>query len=105
VRHQAPRDEADHHPDDAGDQARLVQAEQTAALMQGRVEKKQSQGKNADQLRISHTEPEAMVQRQKRGWGRAPAYKPSVLSNEKRVVVAQAVEPSSETAVIPAMLD
>ncbi len=105
ARQQAARDEADHHPDDAGSQARLAQAEQTAALMQGRVEKKQSQGKNADQLRISHTEPEAMVQRQKRGRGSAPAYKPSVLSNEKRVVVAQAVDPSSETAVIPAMLD
>lgn len=105
ARHQAARDEADRHPDDAGNQVRLGQAEQTAALMQDRVEKKQSQGKNADRLRISHTEPEAVVQRQKRGRGSAPAYKPSVLTNEKRVVVAQAVDPSSETAVIPAMLD
>ncbi len=105
ARHQAARDEADRHPDDAASQARLTQAEQTAVVMQGRVEKKQSQGKNADRLRISTTEPEAVVQRQKRGRGSAPSYKPSILTNEKRVVVAQAVDPSSETAVIPVMLD
>jgi transposase len=105
ARHQAARDEADRNPDDAGSQTRLTQAEQGAALMQGRVEKKKTQGKDTSGLRISGSEPEAMVQRQKRGRGSAPSYKPSVLTNEQRVVVAQAVDPSSETAVIPAMLD
>jgi len=105
ARHQEAQEAADGNPDDAASQAMLEQAEQTAGLMQSRVDKKKSQGKNTDKLRISNTEPEAVVQRQKRGRGSAPSYKPSVLTNEKRVVVAQAVDPSSETAVIPAMLD
>jgi len=105
ARHQTARDEADHHPDDAGREARLAQAEQGAAQMLGRIEKKKAQGKDTSGLRISASEPDAMVQRQKRGRGSAPSYKPSVLTNEQRVVVAQAVDPSSETAVIPAMLD
>jgi len=105
AQHQAARDAVDKVPDDATKQARLEQAEYTAELMRTRVEKKQAQGKSTEHLRISPTEPEAMVQRQKRGRGSAPAYKPSILANEQRVVVAQAVDVSSETAVIPAMLD
>lgn len=105
ARQQTARDEADRNPDDAGSQTRLAQAEQSVALMQGRVEKKKAQGKDTSGLRISGSEPEAMVQRQKRGRGSAPSYKPSVLTNEQRVVVAQTVDPSSETAVIPGMLD
>jgi len=105
AKQKAAQSEVDRAPNDAVRQVRLAQAEQTAALMQARVEKKQSQGKDADKLRISSTEPEAMVQRQKRGRGSAPSYKPSILTNEKRVVVAQTVDPSLETGVIPAMLD
>ena len=41
----------------------------------------------------------------KRGRGHAPSYKPSVLVNEQRVAVAQAVDPSHEAQVIPEMLD
>jgi hypothetical protein len=56
-------------------------------------------------LSISGNEPEAMVQRLKRGRGRAASYKPSVLANEDRIVTAMALDPSSETKVIAAMLD
>jgi hypothetical protein len=45
------------------------------------------------------------IQRQKRGRGSAPSYKPSILVNEQRVILAQAMHGSSENAVIPAMLD
>jgi len=105
AQYQVARDAVNKTPGDATKQARLDQAEHTAELMRARVENKQAQGKSTDNLRISSTEPEAMVQRQKRGRGSAPAYKPSILANEQRVVVAQAVDVSSETAVIVPMLD
>jgi hypothetical protein len=103
--YEAAKAASDKAPEDASKQERLEQAEQTAKLMRNRIEKKQGQGKSTENLRISAIEPEAMVQRQKRGRGSAPAYKPSVLANAQRVVVAHTVDVSSETIVIPAMLD
>ena len=73
-------------------------------LTQKEKRKKRSQ-KAADNTMVSPTEPEAIVQKMKRGRGYAPGYTPSVLANEKRVVVAMAVDPTNETAVIPEMLD
>jgi hypothetical protein len=46
-----------------------------------------------------------MVQRLKRGRGTGPSYKPSVLSNEDRIVTALDIHPSMETKVVAAMLD
>ncbi|WP_290606023.1 hypothetical protein, partial [Arsenophonus sp. ENCA] len=39
-----------------------------------------------------------------RGKGFSTAYKPSVLVNSGRIIVAQTVDPSSETKVIPDLL-
>ncbi|OED46545.1 hypothetical protein ACH42_03900 [Endozoicomonas sp. (ex Bugula neritina AB1)] len=41
----------------------------------------------------------------KRGRGYTTSYKPSVLANSKRVVLAQAVDPTNETIVVNPMLD
>ncbi|WP_258165978.1 hypothetical protein [Photorhabdus akhurstii] len=41
-----------------------------------------------------------MIQRLKRRRGFSSAYKPSVLVNEVRIIVAQTVDPASETRVI-----
>lgn len=46
-----------------------------------------------------------MVQPLKRGRGKAPAYRPSVLANEDRIVVALATHASSETAQVAALLN
>ncbi|MGI9276749.1 MAG: hypothetical protein ACR2PT_18130 [Endozoicomonas sp.] len=54
---------------------------------------------------VSPTEPEAILQKVKRGRGYAPGYTPSVLANEKRVVLGHDVDPISEITVIPGMLD
>lgn len=62
-------------------------------------------GAKTENTRISPTEPEAVVQKMKRGRGYAPAYTPSILANEKRVVLAQAIDPTNESSVIPKMLD
>ena len=74
-------------------------------MLDSRIEEKRLQGKKTDTLCISVEEPEAVVQRQNRGRGSAPGYKPSVLANEQRIVVGQAVEASSETAAIEPMLE
>lgn len=62
-------------------------------------------GKRLDTVRVSSTEPEAAIQKQKRGRGFAPAYTPSVLANEARIIVAHALDPTSETRVIGELLD
>ena len=57
-----------------------------------------------ESLAISPIEPEAMVQPQKRKRGKAASYKPSVLANERRVILAHDVDPSQENAMIPDLL-
>ena len=58
-----------------------------------------------DSLVVSPVEPEAMVQPQKRRRGNAASYKPSVLANDRRVILAHDVDPSRENTVIADLLD
>lgn len=74
-------------------------------LFNARKANRQAWGRLAGSLRISGREPEAMVQRLKRGRGFAASYKPSILANEDRLITALAVDASSETAVLARMLD
>ncbi|WP_182915880.1 IS1182 family transposase [Massilia cavernae] len=74
-------------------------------LFEQRQTARRSNGKNVETLRISGSEPEAMVQRLKRGHGFAASYKPSVLANPDRIITAFEIDPSSETKVIAPMLD
>ena len=70
--------------------------------------RKHARIKNAaktDSLAISPREPEAMVQPQKRKRGKAASYKPSVLANEQRVILAHDVDPSQENSLIPGLLE
>uniref|UniRef100_UPI0004CF925D hypothetical protein n=1 Tax=Photorhabdus temperata TaxID=574560 RepID=UPI0004CF925D len=60
-------------------EGKIRRLEQSAALLQIRQENREKSGKDASQLRINPTEPEAMVQKLKRGQGFSSAYKPSVL--------------------------
>jgi len=70
-----------------------------------RVAARRRSGKRLDTVRVSPTEPEAAIQKQKRGRGFAPAYTPSVLANEARIIVAHALDPTSETRVMGELLD
>lgn len=99
------RRKAEQQPDDPERQRAAEHAEWVADTLKERQEAKKAQGKKIDHLCISATEPEAVVQPLKRGRGKAPAYKPSVLANEDRVVMALDIHASSETAVLPALLD
>lgn len=92
-------------PTDPQLQQAVRRAQQCEDIFVQRKDKRQKHGKSTDSLSISGNEPEAMVQRLKRGRGFAASYKPSVLANEDRMITAIAVDPSSETAVVAQMLD
>ena len=91
-------------PEDPQLQKKQQHAEKVAAEMEKRAAKRTAKGKPADKTYISSTEPDAVVQPMKNKQF-APSYKPSVMANENRVVVAAEVDPSSETKVLETMLN
>jgi len=97
--------EAQADPDNARKQQQAVQARQAKARLNARAQIRKDKGKPTAGLSISPTEPEAAVQPQKHQSGYAASYKPSVLANSVRVVVAQTVHPSGEVTVLPSLLD
>jgi transposase len=92
-------------PADTDKQAALARIQEAHAELQARKTARQEKGKATDKVCVSLQEPEARVQPLKRGRGMGPSYKPSVLANEGRVVLGMDVHPSSETGVLPALLD
>lgn len=93
------------NPGDEKQGQRLAQLQEADEILQARKAAKGAKGKKADKMQISPGEPEAMIQPLKDKKSFAPSYKPSVLANASRVIVAQAVDASSETQVVPGMLD
>jgi transposase len=92
-------------PDDEAAQQEQQHSMQCQEIFEARLAARRSKGKSVETLSISGSEPEAMVQRLKRGRGFAASYKPSVLVNEERIITAFALDASSETQVIAPMLD
>ncbi len=92
-------------PNDEVAEKKLEQAKQCQTRFDERLAARKSKGKKVDSLCISAQEPEAVVQLLKRGRGVAASYKPSVLANEDRIVLAHALDASSETKVIAPMLE
>ncbi len=88
---------------DAG--ARVAQLERAQSILDSRRQERQARGKDASGLTINPNEPEAVVQPQKDKQRYGASYKPSVLANDKRVIVAATVHASSETAVVEQLLD
>ena len=83
----------------------LAQLQEAQRMLEARKAAKRAKGKKADAMQISPSEPEAMIQPLKDKKSFAPSYKPSVLANAVRVIVAQDVDASSETKIVPRMLD
>lgn len=79
--------------------------EQVANELQTRINKRKEQHKPIETVTISPIEPEAVIQPTKKGRASVPAYKPSVLANDARVVVAIDVHPSNEIESLMSMLD
>lgn len=98
------RAQAEANPEDDAAQRQAEQARQAHHQLEARVAQRRRQGKGADALRVAATEPEAMVQPLKRGRGQGPSYKPSVLCNGARVVLAHTVHPSQEAGVLAQLL-
>lgn len=92
-------------PDDPGAQKEKADSERYIKVLEEREKSRKRSGRSLDSLVISETEPEAMIQPAKRGRGTAASYKPSILANESRFITALALDPSSETKVVEAMLD
>lgn len=92
-------------PEDEKRAQRLEQLQAAACVLQERKAAKQAKGRNTDGMQISPGEPEAVIQPLKDKKSFAPSYKPSVLANAVRVIVAQAVDASSEPRVVAGMLE
>lgn len=101
----AARQGVERMPESEAAQQEQERSAQCQKLFEQRHAARRSNGKSVETLRISGTEPEAMVQRLKRGHGFAASYKPSVLANSDRIITAFEVDPSNETKVIAPMLD
>lgn len=86
-------------PPDSKAQQTLAQAEKVAEVMEERSAKRKAKSKDPEATQVARTETDAVVQplKDKR---MAASYKPSVLANEDRIILAQTVHPSSETAVV-----
>ena len=92
-------------PQDKRCEQRLERLQEAERVLEARQAAKRAKGKDAQGMQISASEPEAMIQPLKDKKSFAPSYKPSVLANEKRVIVAHAVDASSETQVVAGMLE
>lgn len=90
---------------DSEPSARVAQLERAQRILDSRRQERQAHGKDPAGLSINPHEPEAVVQPQKDKQRYAASYKPSVLANDKRVIVAAQVHASSETAVVEQLLD
>ena len=91
-------------PDNKKSQQQAALAIQVEETFDARKQARLKKASKAESLAVSPTEPEAMVQPQKRGRGKAASYKPSVLANQQRVILAHDVDPSHENALIPGLL-
>ena len=104
-RAEAARQQLAANPSDEAAEREVQALAECQRIFEEREQARKRSGRKPDTLAISASEPEAMVQRQKRSKGSAPSYKPSVLANERRIVTAMDLDPSSETKVIASMLD
>jgi transposase len=96
---------AQEQADQAQAKLRLEQLKQAKQQLTERQSTQAAKGKDPAKTQVQQNEPEAVVQPQKNSKDFSSAYKPSVLANDKRVIVACTVHPSSETAVVPELLD
>lgn len=84
---------------------RVAQLEHAQEALQARQKERAAHGRKAETTLISPLEPDAVVQPQKDKKNFRGSYKPQVLANEARIIVACDVHPSSETAIVPTLLD
>lgn len=96
-------------PEDERLQAKLAETKRVLEVAEERSKKRTRKGKEA-YVRVSPSEPEAVYQCSKlpataTTKAFAYSYKPVVLANRDRLIVAQSVDPSSEVAQVEGLLD
>lgn len=91
-------------PDNEDAKNAVRDLQEAEAVLLARREKKELHGKSGEKTSVHPREPEACVQPLKNKTKR-PAYKPSVLANELRIIVGQEVTSVNETEALPNMLD
>jgi transposase len=91
-------------PSDTRMQAAASTAEQVARAADQRADRREDKGLPADYVKVAASDPDAVNQPRKDDV-RRPAYKPSVIATHGQLISGQHVEPSSETAAIPALLE
>jgi transposase len=96
--------EAREEPENKPLQKTAARAAEAVELGDERAVGRKSHGSEPEKTRVSPTEPEAVYQALKQG-GVAPSYKPSMLADESGLICGQAVDPSSESAVVATLLD
>jgi transposase len=98
------RAKAKRNPDDEKQAKRAEEAERVAEASRERsAEREKKHRKNTD-APVCPSEPEAVVQPLKTK-AIAPGYKGSVAANDDRIITANAVHPTSETAVVPSLVE
>jgi transposase len=100
---QQVEDQPNDEPKDEGLEQRRDVAQAVADEVSRRAQTRKDYGSDPLKTVISRVEPDAYIQKMKRG-GAAPAYTSSILANADRFVLGHAVHPSSETAVVEGML-
>ena len=93
------------NPKDQALAKRAQQSQSVADTAKLRNEnRRKNKGSKVKAVRVSPTDPEAVLQPLKNKCLR-PSYKPVIMASEDRIIVAQTVEPSSETGAIPKLLN
>ena len=99
------RDALKQSPGNKKCQQQAALATEVEETFDARKQARLSKASKTESLAVSPTEPEAMVQPQKRKRGKAASYKPSVLANNQRVILAYDVDPSQENVLMPDLLE
>ena len=98
------QNEASAKPEDKNLQLKAQVAKKASEIVKHCQEKRKANGRPPDKAVILPKEPEAITQRLKNGTYR-PAYKPSIMVDQNKLIIGQYVDPTNENAAIQPMLN
>lgn len=96
---------ADKEPKNKQLKAQAELAQKAEQHYEERKKTRITKGSSTKSLVINPVEPDAVVLPLKGKRGQAAAYKPSVLSNGSRVILAHGVDPTNEVSLIPGLIE
>ncbi len=98
------RKESEAQPEDVAARRKADNAEAIANSVQKKARLLREQGKKTDKIKVSPADPEAVIQKTKKGTFKL-AYVPSVLANKERYIMGHHLDPSDETACVMPMIN